>query len=336
MNYQESRTQLEVQDTYVWSDTLRFVAGAGLRRQEADSQVYLGGKVHNTVRWLFGHGEYRASPAMTVNIGGYAETNSLGSRSFSPRVATNYRLSDEHTLRAVYSRGSRTPDLLEKRGYWTPVLEGLTPPVLGATSAAPVTVFEGNPDLKEERITSLELGYLVAVRRWGLVLDSRVFSDRLSSLISNFSTTTQLSPNNSASVRLAGAETQANWDLNSDWSAWLGYSYLVNYQTSNVVERSQWSRHSGSLGVSHALNDHWRASVASYLSSGNGYGESRYARTDLTLVHQFQLSQQAASASLSLIWLHTPDTSTYLSRVGSYQSSFNEGLGLYGKVRVAF
>jgi iron complex outermembrane receptor protein len=336
LNYEDFRAQLELQDTVVVSDTLRFVAGAGLRQQQAYSEVHLGGKVHNTVRWLFAHGEYRVTPTTTFNVGGYAESNSLGNHSFSPRVATNYRLSDEQTLRAVYSRGTRTPDLLEKRGHWTPALNDFSPPVAGATSAAPVTVFLGNPDLQEEHITSVELGYLLAVRRWGLVLDTRVFNDRLSTLISNYSTLTQLQPNNNASVRLAGAETQANWDLNSDWSAWLNYSYLVNYQASNVVERSQWSRHSGSLGLSHALSDRWRVSVASYQSSGDGQGESAYSRTDLTLTHQFQLSPQQASVALSLSWLDTPEVSTYTSAVGSFQSSFNDRLGVYAKVRLAF
>jgi iron complex outermembrane receptor protein len=336
MNYDESRTQLELQDTFVVSDTLRFVGGAGMRWQQADSQSLLGGQVSNAVRWLFGHGEYRATPALTFNAGGYAEDNSLGNRSFSPRLAANWRLSDEQTLRAVYSQGTRTPDLLEKRGNWRPVLEDFSPAFLGQTSGSTVTVFKGAPDLEEERIRSLELGYLLAVRRWGLVMDTRLFDDRLTNLISNFTTSTQLNPSNKSSTRLAGAETQLNWELSSDWSGWLTYSYLVNFEASNTMEQTQWSRHSGAVGLSHAFNDAWRASLSTYQSSGNGLGESHYSRTDLSLIHSFAWAAQNASASLTLSYLDTPTASTYLKSIGALRASFNQQLGVYAKLRVAF
>jgi len=336
LNYDESRTQIELQDTYVVSDSLRFVSGGGFRSQRADSKVYLNGEADNMVRWLFAHGEYRATDALTLNAGGYAEANSLGTRSFSPRLAANYKLSDEQTLRAVYSRGTRSPDLLESRGNWAPVLEQINPSFMGSTSGATITVLRGNPNLKEERNTSVELGYLLAVRRWGLVMDTRAFSERLSKLISSFTTTTTLNPENTGSVRLDGVETQANWELGSDWSALLNYAYLVNHDDTSVAEHTQWSRHSGSVGLSHAFNEQWRASAATYLSSGNGQAERGYARTDLTLIHPFRLGTQTASTTWGLSYLHTPTVSSYLSRSGAFTSTYNQRLGLFGKLRVAF
>jgi iron complex outermembrane receptor protein len=336
MDYDESRAQVELQDTYVVSDQLRFVSGGGFRSQRADSQVYLGGKADNVVRWLFAHGEYRATDALTLNAGGYAESNSLGTRSFSPRLAANYKLSDEQTLRAVYSRGTRSPDLLESRGNWAPVLKQINNSLVPSGEATTITVLQGNPQLKEERNTAVEVGYLVAVRRWGMVMDTRAFSERMSKLISSFTTITQLYPDNTGSVRLDGVETQANWELGSDWSAFLNYAYLVNHDSTSVTERTQWSRHSGSIGLSHAFSEQWRGSMATFMSSGNGQAERGYARTDLTLIHPFKLGAQAATATWGLSYLHTPTVSSYLSRSGAFTSTYNQRLGLYGKLRVAF
>ncbi len=335
-NYNESRTQVELQDTYVVSDRLRVVAGAGLRRQESESRTYLSGKVNNMVRWLFGHGEYRSSTALTFNLGGYFESNSLSGDSFSPRVAANYHLTENQTLRAVYSRGTRSPDPLESRGNWAPAMDNLSPPVAGLTSLSAVTLMRGNPDLKEERNTSIELGHMLAVRRLGMVIDTRVFQDRLTTLISNYSTPTQLSPNNDSSVRLAGAETQVNWELASDWSGWMGYAYLVNYQSSNPVERTQWSRHSGSAGVSHVFSEQWQAALSTYHASGDGVREHRYGRTDLTVAHAFKLDMLPSSFTLGMSYLHAPTMGIYSSGLGEIVARYSNRTSLYGKVRVSF
>ena len=335
-DFNELRTQIELQDTYVVSDQLRVVGGAGLRQQQVYSRVYLDGQVNNMVRWLFGHAEYRATPALTFNGGGYVESNSMSGNSFSPRLAANYRLSERQTVRAVYSRGTRSPDALESHGAWSPVLDNLSQPVVGQTSAATVVVLRGDPKLHPERNTSIELGHVLALAEWGMVVDTRVFHDRLTDLITNYSTYTQISPNNDTSLKLAGLETQANWTLSRDWSGWLGYGYLVNYAASNVVEHTQWSRHSGSLGVSHTFDDRWQGALSTYWSSGDGQAETRYGRTDVNLNYRFRLDQHPTSAQLTLSYLHSPLATTYISSRGEFVSSYNSRLGLFGRLRISF
>lgn len=336
-NFQEQRQQIEVQDTYVLNDQFRMVGGAGLRSQRADSSTLLSGSVHSNVRWLFGHGEYRATSALTINAGGYFESSSLGRDTFSPRVAANYRLSPSHTLRAVFSRGTRTPDMLESRGNWAPTLYNMTPNPFNQSVVRTFALLRGNPQLTEERDTAIEFGQVLALPAWGMVIDNRIFQEKLTNLISNYSTTTQLSPNNDTGLRLAGAESQVNWSISPDWSGWVSYAYLVNHQASNRVERTQWSRHSGSIGVSHRWDDHWRTSVTSMHSSGNGYQESRYARTDLTLLHQTRWQGVDVGSSFTLSYLHTPSTLTYIGdATGAVRSTYDNRLGLFGKVRIAF
>lgn len=334
-NMVETRTQLEVQDTYVVSDTLRLVGGVGLRYQSADSGTYFNGEVSNTMRWLFGHAEYRPTPKTTFNMGGYGESNSLGRSTFSPRLAVNYHLGESQTLRAVYSQGTRTPDLAEVRSNWTETVTGLTPPVMGSTTGR-FHFYDGNPGLTEERITSMELGYLLMDRSAGLTLDSRLFDDRLTQLASAVTSLETLTISNSGHVRLTGAETQATWDFAPRWSSWLSYAFLLNREASTPVERAQYSRHSGGLGLTHALSNNWRLSLASYGSSGNGYRERRYARTDLSVSHTFRLGPLPGSSTLVMGYLHTPVVNTYLYSVGAYQSSYNDRLSLQGTVRVTF
>lgn len=334
-NLIETRSQLEVQDTYVVSDALRLVGGMGLRYQSADSATYFGGSVGNTVRWVFGHAEYRPTSAVTFNLGGYSESNSLGRSTFSPRLAANYHLSDSQSVRAVYSEGTRTPDLGEVKSNWTETVTELTPPVMGSSTGR-FHFYDGNPNLLEERITSLELGYLLMLRQAGLTLDSRLFDDRLSQLMASTTTIDSLTVGNSGKVRLTGAETQLNWDFAPRWSTWLSYAFLLNRQASTPVETAQYSRHSGALGLTYTPAASWRVSLASYGSTGNGYKERRYARSDVSMSHSFLLGTLPSSTTLVIGYLHTPVVNTYLYSVGAYESSYNDRLSLQGTFRVAF
>lgn len=345
----EVRTQLEVQDTYVASDTLRLVGGMGLRQQTAESDTFFGPGTpqSNTVRWLFGHAEYRPNKALTLNMGGYGESNSLGSDTFSPRLALNLHLSDYQTLRAVYSRGTRTPDIAEVRGRWTQTVHGFTPPLRIHRSSNPGDYYEpdsasifatfyGTPDLRPERISSRELGYLLTLP--GLTFDARLFDDRLSNLISTYADFTTLGATNEGHVRLTGGEAQLNWEIASGWSSWLSYAYLFNHETSRVVERSQYSRHSGAVGLSRRISHNWHTSAAHYFASGDGMYEKPYERTDLSLTHLFTVGKNPASAGLVASYLHTQEVSTFVSlqRRGGVVVSNNDRLSLNGTVRLSF
>lgn len=336
----EIRTQIEVQDTYVVSDTLRLVGGMGLRRQKAESDTFFGeGRpVGNMVRWVFGHAEYRPAKALTLNVGGYGESNSLGSDTFSPRVALNFHLSDYQTVRAVYSRGTRTPDIGEVLGNWQQFARNLPTPIAGSNTGYLFISFAGNPNLRPERISSRELGYLLTLPKAGLSFDARLFDDRLTKLISTYSDFSVMTPTNDGHTRLTGAETQLNWEVASGWSSWLSHAYLFNHDTSRNAERAQYSRHSGAIGLSRAFSPRWRASISNYFASGDGYREKRYARTDLNLTHSFSLARHPASASMVMSYLHTASVSAYLSEygLGYLQSNYNDRLMLNGTVRLSF
>lgn len=332
----ESRTQIEVQDTLVVSDQLRLVGGLGLRHQRASSESYFGGAVSNNVQWLFGHAEYRPLEWLTANVGGYGESNSLSGNTFSPRLAINARLSESQTVRAVVSKGTRTPDLFEERANWSYTVRDLSVPIDGSSTGRLFTAARAKSGLSSEQIWSRELGYLLMLRRIGLTLDARVFDDHLSHLISERLTTTDFSPDNSGSVRLTGTELQLNWEVSSRWSTWASYGYLLNRDASHIEETAQYARHSGALGVSLALSPAWRASVVHYVASGDGVHEARYARSDLTVAHAFQLGEQAGAVSVTLSYLDTPSVNTYQDVTRYFTSTYDSQFSIRGNVRVAF
>jgi iron complex outermembrane recepter protein len=178
------RTDIELQDTFVLSDRLRFVAGAGARHQGADSPTYLGGKKTSNLRWTFGNVEARPWSWLTINGGGYYESNSLSPSTFSPRLAANLHVTPGQTLRLVLSKGSRSPDIQEQGTNWSYTFTDVMPPLNGASVARFFQSRVGPGNLVNERIKSIEVGYLVNIQRYGLLADFKVFSDELSHLIS--------------------------------------------------------------------------------------------------------------------------------------------------------
>lgn len=304
----QSRTDLELQDTYVVSERLRVVGGLGAREQRGESQTFLGGSASSSIQWLFGNVEARPLPWLTLNAGGYLERNSLSPSTFSPRVAANVRLSPSQTVRIVVSKGTRSPDIQEQRTNWTYTLENLDPPLRGSQVGRFYQSRVGPGNLVSERITSREIGYLLNVQRYGLLLDARVFDDNLTSLISERTNLAGLTPTNNGSVELRGAELQVGLQWSPRWSAFANYAYLENRGATNLLERTQYSRHSGSLGLSHDVGAGWRGSLAYYGASGDGYQESRYGRTDLTVSKAGELDGSKWQSTLGLRRLDTPLT----------------------------
>lgn len=306
---QQSRTDLELQDTYVMSERLRFVVGAGARRQRGESQTYLGGAVSSRLRWIFGNLEARPLDWLTLNVGGYHEHNSLSPSTFSPRVAANARIAPGQTIRLVLSKGTRSPDIQEQRTDWTYTFNDVNPPLNGTTVARFYQSRTGPGNLVSERIRSVEAGYLLNVQRLGLLVDFKVFSDKLTSLISERTNLAGALPTNDGVVDLRGAEVQATLALSPRWWAFANYAYLDNTGTNKPLERSQYSRHSGSAGVTHEFDAGWRGSLAYFGASGNGLAESRFGRLDLTVAKSVDLQGWAWTILVGLRRLDNGSTS---------------------------
>jgi iron complex outermembrane recepter protein len=326
------RTDLELQDTFVVSDHLRFVAGAGARQQGGDSQTYLGGRKTSNLRWIFGNVEAHPRPWLTLNVGGYYENTSLSPSTFSPRLAANLHVTSGQTLRLALSKGSRSPDIQEQKTNWTYTFNDVTPPLNGTPVARFYQSRVGPGNLVSERIKSVEFGYLVNVQRYGLLTDLKVFRDELSDLISERTNLAGSPPTNEGGITLRGAEAQASLTLSSRWSALVSYAYLDNSGSTKPLERSQYSRHSGSIGLSSDLGSGWRTSVAYFGASGDGLAESRYGRLDLTLLKSGRIDEMDWTATIGLRRLDNPAVSYATGDTSRWDSRFDDRLQCFAQI----
>lgn len=333
----ETRTDIEVQSTLVVNPQVRTVAGLGVRHQRGVSQTFLNGSASNVLYRAFANVEYRPRPWLNVNVGGYAEHDRLNHGStFSPRAALNIHLSDRQTVRLVASSGTRTPDIQEQRTNWSYAFNDLNPALNGSTSGRFYQSAISPGNLRNEKIVSREIGYLLNANTLGLLLDVRVFDDELTDLVSEKLQVASFSPTNSGRVDLRGVEVQAHMDFSTDWNAFLSYAYLESRNASSVLEQTQYARHSAGLGVSHAFGHGWRASLSYYGASGDGAGETPYGRTDLVVSRAFLHAGRRCTASLGLSRLDNKSAS-YFRDVGSApESLYDNRLHVRAQLKVAF
>jgi iron complex outermembrane receptor protein len=334
-NRVESRADIELQDTLVISNRLRMVSGIGARVQRARSQTFLGGTASSRLYRVFGNVEYKPTASVGINVGAYAEHERIVGWSFAPRAGIAVHVAPGQTLRVAVSKGLRTPDVVDQQARFTYTLRASSPGPGGSLTPRFYQSAASPGGLRNEEAVSTEIGYLLSEPKWGLTLDLKVFEDRLKHLISEVVTVAMFTPTNSNSTTLRGAELQASLAWSPAWSAFLNYAYLDNVGATTFWERTQHSRHSGSAGVTHTLGDGWRWSLAYYGASGDGVGESRYGRTDLTVGRRFAIGSAGAEASLALRYLDNPST-TYILAGPVRESSVDNRRQAFASLRVDF
>ncbi|MFA6972969.1 MAG: TonB-dependent receptor [Gallionella sp.] len=177
-----SRDEIELQHTLPLSESNRLVYGAAWRNDQVAAQGYAQAlfllykaspaysSSSNTNEYrVFAHDEWRITPQFLLNTGGMFERDALGHQNVSPRVALNFHVTPQHTLRMGTSIAYRTPALAESS------FRALQPGVLFVPNAT-VT----SPGLMPERLISREIGYLGEFHEWNSTLDLRLFSDQVS------------------------------------------------------------------------------------------------------------------------------------------------------------
>jgi iron complex outermembrane receptor protein len=303
----ERRHDVELQDTLVASDTLRFVVGLGARRDEGESQTYLGGRVANNSVRSFINIEYKPWTWLGVNAGGFLEKDKITGSAFSPRIAFNAHVHENHTFRFAVSKGNRMPDIQEQRANWTYRVTNFDRPVNGATEGFFYQSAVGLGNLKDERIVSREIGYVGNLPRYGLTIDAKVFDDRLSNLISDELRLARFTPANRDSVQLRGAELQMNYEPSERWQFYLAYARLNNHKPSTPFEQTQYARNSGAAGIARIFANGWIASLAAYVSSADGLAQTYYGRQDLTLSKTLNIGRNSYfSAAVTVRHLSEP------------------------------
>lgn len=291
----ENRYDIELQDTVVFSDSLRMVNGFGFRRDTGSSQTYFGGDVSNSSWRLFSNVEYRPIRFLNIYAGGLLDMDELTGSSFSPRIALNGHINNNQTIRFVMARAVRKPDLQEQRTNWSYQTSRLMPNIVNVPNGN-VQFYQtarAAGDVKSEKNLSKEMGYLANFPRQGILLDVKIFEDELSDLVSENLQFSDFSPSNKNWVRLRGAELQATYTPNDRWNAYLSYSRLRN-DGSTAQEQTHYVKNSGAFGLTRVFDHDWRGSLVLYRSDAHTTGQSSYARDDLTLSKTYRMTGETS------------------------------------------
>jgi iron complex outermembrane receptor protein len=218
-SYRTNRDDLELQRFETLSDTTRAVWGLGWRRDSVYSPLLFYGvnTVNTQETRLFGNLEWRPTEKWLFNSGAMVEKTSLSGTKTAPRLAVNYHASNQQTLRAGWSRAYRAPTPYEVYSNTKYVYDGK---VLRWTDQP-----AGN--LRPERVSAWELGYLAEIHSLATTLDIRIFDEKVEDMIQD-----RKVPLNVPADQLSPVRPEARTSVNGDRARIDGIEYQLTWRPS--------------------------------------------------------------------------------------------------------
>ncbi len=315
-----TRHELEIQRTYRLNKKHRLVYGGALRQDSVMGQFLFSDdrtRYVSTQR-LFVHSEYELQESWLLNAGVLAENNSITDVSLSPRLSLAYQHSPRQQLRLGYSRGIRTPLLLEE--------EGLVQFNLLASNGLEFTdqFLLGGQNLDPETIDVIDLGYYYNARN-GFTSDVKLSYHDLRDLIAPRLSTEVATDTfdqrartyeNRFNYRYTTFEVQLDYQLQARYRFRAAYAYSFG-EDSDLERRQLVPEHTLSLLGSMHLSRAVTATAEYYYASNwiwdDVRDKSKLNRLDLRLAKSFRLSRLNASLALQAE-LDIGDTVDYLER----------------------
>lgn len=306
----EQRIDFEFQHRRALSADARFVWGAGARRERLRSRIWF-----NTPESLdtesyraFGNWEWHASDALLFNAGAMYEWSDITGSDVSPRIAVNYHLAPEHTLRVAASKAIRVPVLVEERGDLRFTYQGV---VIDQQYLA-----QGG--LRPERMRSYELGYVGSVWRNALSWDIRAYRDRILDFITEHEVpASDLVGDGALSFRNDGEVTVTGADIELTYRPAHATRFVLTFARMRAIgdptdpsatdsdRAGSVPRHSGSLLATHRFASHWSGSIGYYrvgamVWMGDGERVPGYDRVDARLARHFRFGRTRGELALGV------------------------------------
>ncbi|MDO3722106.1 TonB-dependent receptor [Marinobacter sp. chi1] len=317
-NSRESRQEFEIQDTLILGSSLKLVSGLGYRKDSYESETFFNGKGSNYQTRVFANAEYSPFDWLTLNAGGnWEKTTTTDEGYFSPRVASNFILDDNHAVRFVFSRAVRTPDAFEQDQEWSyrfhnvrapyEDLEGLRLSVADFVDPDVSTLGES---LEEEKITSREVSYFgqFHLDRALMSVEVRYFNDYLRDMISGFISADEWNLDNNVALEQEGVELETALQFSGTMvRATYGYLDQEGRYTGDperffrkavdLLGRLS-ARHSGSVAWIQELPLQLTSSAAFYFAEE--VRNTRFKRADLRLARQVDQNDYSYVLALTL------------------------------------
>lgn len=316
-----NRHELEVQRNVRLSDKHRLVYGGALRQDSVRGNFLFNDtrtRYVSTQR-VFAHSEYMPRDRWLLNSGLLIEHNSLSNVSASPRFSLSYQPVPGQQFRLGYSRGIRTPLLLEEEG----VVEF---DLLVSNGLELTDQFIVNKNkIKSETIDVVDIGFYYDNPRRGLGFDTKLSYHRLRDVIGTRLMTdietdtfdqTARAYENRFDYRYSTLDVQVELQERARYRLRAAYAYAFGADTS-LGERKLIPRHTLSLLGSVRLSRAVTATAEYYYASkwiwDDVSDKSRLNRLDLRLAKSIRLARMDASFALQAE-LDLGDNVDYLSR----------------------
>jgi iron complex outermembrane receptor protein len=297
------RYALELEHRFRISDSLRTVWGGEARLDQVTAPGFLNSEEpqQNSMYRGFAHTEWQPAADYLVNLGAMLEHNEIAGTHLSPRLAVNYRLTDDHAMRISATRAYRTPAILEEYADRRATVVG------NEVYYAQLWKSEGN--LQSERITSYELGWMGNLGGPHTQYDFKLFKEEIRDVISHplwlsYASSSPTSiPNNTIYffnrdwADLEGAELQLKSVTADDTMLSFSYSYVRATGTitdrlnpENVEQVSDnVPTHTFSWLVEHPFGANWRGSLAFYyVDHIDFWSDTSVSTADVRLARRFK------------------------------------------------
>ena len=310
-SYEDTRIELELQDTLLFNDDLKLVTGTGFRKDILRSETFFNGREEVYQSRAFGNLEYTPWHWLTLNAGGnWERTSTTGDDYFSPRVAANFQITDQQALRFVFSQAVRTPDAFEQHQDYGYTLANISPREYAYLEGFRITPDEAgssanntlDKSLEEERITSYEISYFTqySMDTALLSLEVRGFRDEMRDMIGGIIQLKEWTLENSyaidqkgfeieGAIQFPGTEVRASYAY-LDQDTWYTGGAIVDpadqQRRTAILERMS-VRHSGSIAVIQDLPWQVKAATAFYWADEFNRQQEQFERIDIRLAKQF-------------------------------------------------
>lgn len=293
----QTRTSLEFQANNRLTPMLRTVWGAEIREETLDAPLFL--NTQKTLRGVLSRAyanlEWRAQPRLLLQGGAMIEHHYYSGTDISPRIAVNYELLPDHTLRFNLSKAFRTPTFFEQRGNLT----------FYSTSGVPISTLTipANDDLAPERVLSREIAYIGQYRPAHLQWDVKLFRDQVEDYISGKGSPSKFF--NVGGFRVQGADVHLDWQPTHATRLSAQYA-RVYIEAANSVDkdlRESAPENNFSLLGSYDFNRGWQASVGVYRSGrmkwlSDGDITQAYTRWDARLARRWKWQGHEVEAAI--------------------------------------
>jgi iron complex outermembrane receptor protein len=288
-NLNETRIDLEWEETFRLNPDIRMVAGANLRKDSVKGESFFEGIHSKYTSRIFTNLEWRQSDQTIYNFGANLEKDQNAGTEFSPRIAVIRHVGKQHTFRAIAALATRTPDHFEESANRKYLVRGVNPilPITGAENFF-YQHSESKGGLTAEKIHSLELGYFGNFSKNSLLLDVKLFKDRLTDIIQGNTNIDLFSLSNSGKITFSGVEAQLDYKISNQFRFWNSYAHLDIDDTVLNVNLKSAITNSGSSALFYTPGNNWNMSIAAY-SNSTWYG-SEFLRTDISAAYNLALN----------------------------------------------